>query len=67
MIRNLKRELLLYWVVDIGGCIGGYIRSSRDNIGIKHGHIGIKENKMETTIIYWGYIGVMARKWNLLY
>ena len=25
-------------------------------------HIGIMENKMETTIVYWGYIGIMENK-----
>ena len=25
------------------------------------GYIGITENKMETTIVYWGYIGVIQR------
>ena len=24
--------------------------------------IGIMENKMETTIVYWGYIGIMENK-----
>ena len=24
--------------------------------------VGIMENKMETTIVYWGYIGIMENK-----
>ena len=32
-------------------------------IGFYRGYIGImgKEKKMETTIVYWGYIGVMEK------
>ena len=26
------------------------------------GYIGIMENKMETTIVYWGYIGITETK-----
>ena len=33
--------------------------------GYEDGYIGIMENKMETTIVYWGYIGIME-KWKLL-
>ena len=27
--------------------------------GIYRGYIGIMEKKMETTIVYWGYMGVI--------
>ena len=27
-----------------------------------HLNIGIMEKKMETTIVYWGYIGIMEKK-----
>ena len=29
--------------------------------------IGIIENEMETTIVYWGYTGIMPITWKLLY
>ena len=41
--------------VTIRDYIGDYYK------GLLHGYIGIMENKMETTIIYWGHIRVMLR------
>ena len=31
------------------------------------GLYGIMEKNVEATIVYWGYIGIMERKWKLLY
>ena len=28
-------------------------------IGLYRGYIGIKENKMEIAMLYWGYIGII--------
>ena len=33
-------------------------------LGLDRGNIGIMENKMETTITYWGYVGIIP--WILL-
>ena len=44
---------------------GLYWDSGKENanyysiLGLYRGYIGIMEKKMETTIVYWGYIGVI--------
>ena len=29
-------------------------------------YVGIMEDEMENAIVYWGYIGIMGKKWKLL-
>ena len=45
----------------------GYIgimekKTQTTTMGSYRGSIGVMENKMETTIVYWGYIGIMEMR-----
>ena len=46
------------------GCRGlkGWLTKQRHREGDIPLYIGIMENKMETTIVYWGYIRIMEQK-----
>ena len=45
--------------------MGSYRDNGKENgnycsiLGLCWGYIGIMEKKMETTVVYWGYIGVI--------
>ena len=68
----MRHECRSYWNGiccehwDNGKEIGNYYSI----LGLYGGNIGIMEKKMETIIVYWGYIGVILgywkRKWKLL-
>ena len=43
-------------VYGLGGILRVYTRGSMI-LGFYRGYIGIMEKNMETTLVYWGYIG----------